>query len=240
MFSKLKIAVAAIGLLVVSVPAQASSLYFDGVSQEIRLGDVPGRFDLYRQTGLSPDETLTVFSGDRNAGLRVRNASSVTFEYLGSEAGFTNQFQYHDGDFNRKNRPKYKQLFVNKDYRWQDKTPVGAERTFDLLNLDQLLAFRFWTSSEFNIGDTKKSDLDEDEYIRNGYVQGDFSIAFSEIVNNTVIAFLGDGFGDSDFDDMAVRISVQAVPLPGALPLFLTAMAGFGAMRYRHKKKQTA
>jgi hypothetical protein len=229
MFRKLKCAALILGILVISVSAQASSLYFSGSSQEVLLKDVPGRFDLYRETGLSGDEILTVFSGDRNSGLRVRNATSVTFEYLGSEAGYLNQFQFKETD-------RYKHVFINDDWRRKSESDVGDEKTFNLVNIDTLLQFRFWTSGEFSYDDKKKRDMDDDAYIRNGYVRGDYSIAFSEIVDNTVIAFLGDGFGDSDFDDMAVRISVEAVPLPAALPLFLTALGGFGIMRYRKNK----
>jgi len=56
-------------------------------------------------------------------------------------------------------------------------------------------------------------------------------VAFLQEGSKSVLAFFDDGRGDSDFDDMVIRISV--VPLPAGGLLLLTALGGFAAMRRR-------
>ncbi len=60
----------------------------------------------------------------------------------------------------------------------------------------------------------------------NGSIDNPLAIAFSAISadGKSVIALFGDGAGDHDYDDMAIRISV--VPLPPALLLFGGALLG--------------
>ena len=48
---------------------------------------------------------------------------------------------------------------------------------------------------------------------------------------SAVLVFLGDGFGDSDFDDMVVGVGVFAVPVPPAAILLLTGLFGLGALK---------
>ena len=43
----------------------------------------------------------------------------------------------------------------------------------------------------------------------------------------------GDGFGDSDLDDIIVRVSTD--PIPAALWLFATAIFGFFGTRIRQR-----
>ena len=58
-------------------------------------------------------------------------------------------------------------------------------------------------------------------------------MAFYQESSKKVLAFFGDGRGDSDFDDMVVRISV--IPLPAGGLLLLTAMGGFAVARRKKK-----
>ncbi len=51
--------------------------------------------------------------------------------------------------------------------------------------------------------------------------------------SKNALAFFGDGRGDSDFDDMVVRISV--IPLPAGGLLLLTALGGLAAVRRKKK-----
>lgn len=73
------------------------------------------------------------------------------------------------------------------------------------------------------------------ESITNNVGQTDplLSMGFYQENSKNVIAFFGDGRGDSDYDDMVVRISV--VPLPAGGLLLLSAMGGFAVVRRKKK-----
>lgn len=73
------------------------------------------------------------------------------------------------------------------------------------------------------------------ESITNNVGQTDplLSMGFFKENDKNVIAFFGDGRGDSDFDDMVVRISV--VPLPAGGLLLLSALGGFAVVRRKKK-----
>lgn len=73
------------------------------------------------------------------------------------------------------------------------------------------------------------------ESITNNVGQTDplLSMGFYQENDKNVIAFFGDGRGDSDYDDMVVRISV--VPLPAGGLLLLSAMGGFAVVRRKKK-----
>ena len=74
------------------------------------------------------------------------------------------------------------------------------------------------------------------ETITNNVGQTDprLSMGFYQENSKNVLAFFGDGRGDTDWDDMVVRISI--VPLPAGGLLLLTALGGFAAVR----RKKTA
>lgn len=69
------------------------------------------------------------------------------------------------------------------------------------------------------------------ETITNNVGQTDsrLSMAFFQESQKHVLAFFGDGRGDTDWDDMVVRISI--VPLPAGGLLLLSALGGFAAVR---------
>lgn len=67
------------------------------------------------------------------------------------------------------------------------------------------------------------------------------SIAFAALGDGSFIALFGDGAGDSDRDDFAVKIAVSAVPLPPAVWLFISAILGLVSFtRIRREQKTTA
>ncbi len=71
--------------------------------------------------------------------------------------------------------------------------------------------------------------------ITNGSGQTDPSLSMGFYLENSknALAFFGDGRGDTDWDDMVVRISV--VPLPAGGLLLLSALGGFAVVRRKNK-----
>ncbi len=162
-------------------------------------------------TGLSTGDSVTVFnsSNSNNEGLALSGTTQVRFEYLGKEAGYTNRAIELQG---------FGILFDT------SVTPVGTSVTVTLSpDANGLLPFKFSTSGGGTPADAE-----------NGNITNPLAMAFSSITNNSVIALFGDGAGDHDFDDMAIRISV--VPLPPALLLFGGALFGLGWISKQRKK----
>ena len=131
-------------------------------------------------------------------------ASRIEFEYLGKEAGYTNMAIELDG---------FGILFNTAT------SSIGTKIIVTLYpNGSGLLPFMFTTSG----GGGQEA--------RNGDIDSPLSIAFSAIMGGiSTIALLGDGAGDHDYDDMAIRITV--VPLPPAILLFGGVLAFFGLWR---------
>lgn len=75
-----------------------------------------------------------------------------------------------------------------------------------------------------------------------GVIPAGLSIAFADLGNDTFLALFNDGGGgDVDFDDMVVKVSVSAVPLPAAIWLLLSAVVGlFSVSSIRRRGSQTA
>ena len=60
-----------------------------------------------------------------------------------------------------------------------------------------------------------------------GPITSPLAFAFAAISDSSVILLFDDGgFGDKDLDDFAVKISVSQVPLPAAVWLMLSSLAG--------------
>lgn len=153
-------------------------------------------------TGLTAgvDQVTTFDSSNPNQGLALSGSSKIRFDYLGKEAGYTNQAIELDG----------LGILFN--------TATSALGSSVVVQLNPgafgLLPFKFITSG----GGGQEAE--------NGNIDNPLAIAFSAISadGKSVIALFGDGAGDHDYDDMAIRISV--VPLPPALLLFGGALLG--------------
>ncbi|WP_209017012.1 VPLPA-CTERM sorting domain-containing protein [Roseibium aggregatum] len=162
---------------------------------------------------------LSVFNSSNGAGggLALSGKSEVTFTYLGFEAGNTNTFSSNEfgGAF-----------FANKGAA---ASGFGDTITalFDSGVTPFLLDFVFSTSG----GGGQSAE-------NAGSIASGLTLAFGPLFNNgkSVFAFLGDGAGDSDFDDMVVRIDVTAVPVPAALPLLVGGLGVLGFVARRRKR----
>jgi hypothetical protein len=75
-----------------------------------------------------------------------------------------------------------------------------------------------------------------------GPISAGISMAFADLGDGSFLALFNDGGGqDFDFDDLAVRVSISAVPLPAAAWLLLSAVLGLVSFsRIRRSGAQTA
>ena len=175
---------------------------------------IPAGFDLGPQTGLSTgDPILTFNSGTAlGLGLEIDVPDTLTFEYLGSEASNTNTISSGGSE-----------IFSTATASVGDTASVPAIGVADFL-----VDFVFASSG----GGTAANG---------GPIDSPLSFAFAAITDSSVIVLFGDGAGDQDFDDMAVRISVSQVPLPPAVWLLISAILGLVSFsRIRRKSPQTA
>ncbi len=203
---------------------QAASFSIAG-GDETSLND---NFDLWSETGLNGESVGYLFHSANDGGATGLSLSGapaeVTFTYLGSEASASNySFASQDGET---------VSFNSENSEFEDSETL-------VVTDSGLLSFGFSTEEKqcklwiFCWYVERTADND-------GTIEGDLSILFFMESDYSVIALFGDGQGDADYDDMAVRISVSAVPLPPSLLLFAGALLGLGWVSRRKIKKKTA
>jgi len=171
--------------------------------------------------GVGQGSPITYFdSSTGGLGLKVSPTTNQTlrFTYLGKEAGYTNT-SYIIG-FNGDT------LFNTGTSAYGDTKTVVFNGTITA----GLVPFEFHAST----GDSARNG---------GPISAGLRIAFSDIFANaysalgTVYAFFDDGGAgpDHDYDDLVMRISV--VPVPPALLLFGSGLAGLGLLARRRRQK---
>jgi hypothetical protein len=165
-------------------------------------------YDLSASTGIA-NGTKIFREKYSGDGLYLSGPANVTLTYLGSEAGNTNVFRM----------PTTTEIFRNTT------SPLYAQTT--LTNVSSgLMNFSFFDVSAM-LG------------IKNGAGNHDYKNSigvFMESLTSALVMF-NDLGGDRDYDDMVVRVQVSPVPVPAALPLFASALAGFGCIARRRKAK---
>ncbi|WP_306114897.1 MULTISPECIES: VPLPA-CTERM sorting domain-containing protein [unclassified Roseovarius] len=141
---------------------------------------------------------------DTNNGLALSDKSKISIMFLGKDANASNTvFNLAGGSLSNNG---------------------AAGATISAVDLPDWIALAFETIKDAG-----------PESITNNVGQTDpsLSMAFYQENSKNVLAFFGDGRGDSDYDDMVVRISV--VPLPAGGLLLLSAMGGFAVVRRKKK-----
>ena len=189
----------------------------------------------WNNTDVNAGDTVYVFNADNvssSVGLFVSpQIVDVKFEYLGTEAGNDNQALI---EFN--GTPLFDTFTDTAGV-----TPA-VTMTLDAGGNPGLLPFLFETMG--NVAGTPFSIA-----ANGGPITGGTEIAFSQVFTelvgglyyNYVYAFFEDWPDDHDFDDMVVKISLVApVPVPPALLLFGSGLAGLGFLARHRKQKAPA
>jgi hypothetical protein len=164
-----------------------------------------------------------------NAGLSTtQNDVKLTFYFLGSESGFNNTLNVgggtHTGVDNSPNPAS-----------WPGSLVIGPVTQASAGSVDM-----FFTSSGFSgqlepgLGDTSKN-------IAFAYLANTSGATISATPTDIVLFALDDSGSraDDDYDDYVgyiVATPVAPVPIPAALPLFVTAMVGLGLIGRRRMK----
>lgn len=163
---------------------------------------------------------LTGTVKDTTNGLQVTGPGkpySITFTYIGSEAGNTNYSANIGGT-----------IFLNKPFGSETATAVNTSVTF-LQTAAGLIDFSFGTYRPNSAVGTIANDGGASRDVST------YSIGYKLFNNNTSAYVYFDDIAatDRDFDDLVMRIDVAPVPVPAAGFLLLGALGGLAALRRR-------
>jgi len=211
-------ALAAVAIVVSSLSvdsARAATVNLLGIGTA---GTLAGNFDpsglaAINLDGVGVGTAITIFNGLGNTGgLSLSANTTVTFTFMGKEAGFTNQL-----------------LFGN-TVLFDNNVAPGTPSATLTVNAGSL-PFLFRAPGNL--------DANDDGSIATG-LQIAF-VKVSDSVFYALFDDGGAG-PDKDFDDMVVRIAAApiATPLPGALPLFAGGLGALGLLGWRRKRKAIA
>jgi hypothetical protein len=202
------------GLMVIGVSAQAAvlSLTGGGTPGVLPSNFNPGGFPGFAEVVPGSSVTTVFTNADSGSGLTLGGGpATLKFEYLGKEAGFTNTFG------------------LGGPAIFSTATSLVGDTQTALFGTG-LVGFLFNTIDNGNSAQN------------GGAMSAGVSIAFAALNDGSFLALFNDGGGhDQDFDDMVVRVSVSAVPLPAAAWLLLSAVLGLVSFsRIRRNGPQNA
>ncbi len=183
-------------------------------------------FSLTSETGLNVGDTVLEFDGsqyttppntDGSNGLHLTGApATLRITYLGSEADALNRAFYSGTS--------------PATFLFDTNSPVGTSVDVSVTS-DGAVPFYF----EHDGGGVciwfLCVEFPDEQGHNDGEIDNLLNLAFFKESDTSVLALFGDGSGDADFDDMAIRISV--VPLPPAMLLFGAALIGLGWFKRR-------
>jgi hypothetical protein len=195
--------------MLVSLSASASTFYLDG-GESGTISGLPSLFDPSNAPG-DIVNNITIFDS-AGEGVGVTGPASLTYTYIGKEAGSTNAF------ITAGSGPD---MFLTADFLGFSGTVSGS--TFETTQSSAgLLDFSF-----LGLGTCCVNPGMITNGVGNLFPGGVLSFAVSVLDESSLYLMFGDGAGDKDFDDMLVRVDVSAVPVPAAFWLFGTALIGF-------------
>ena len=195
--------------------ARAATLSLSGIGTPGVLGADfnPSGLLAINADGVGVGSGITIFSGLGNTGgLSLAANTTVTFTFMGKEAGFTNQ------------------LVFGNTVLFDNNVAPGTPSATLTVNAGSV-PFLFRAPGNL--------DANDDGAIATGLQIG--FVKVSDSVFYALFDDGGAG-PDKDFDDMVVRIAAApiATPLPGALPLFATGLGALGLLGWRRKRKNAA
>ena len=205
------LAMAVVGVTAISAAAATLSLAGSGYNTQA-LGS---NYDLVQGAGGSIS-FLTGTAKNGSNGLQITGAGapfSVTFTYIGFEAGNTNYSANIGGT-----------IFLNKG---PGASAAGASVTFSQLATG-LIDFSFGTSAPAgSVGVIANNGVANP-------VSPNYAIGYKIISATSAFVYFDDiASGDRDFDDLVMKIDIAAVPVPAAGFLLLGALGGLAALRRR-------
>jgi hypothetical protein len=203
--------------------AATLSLSAGGTNSTLPASFNPSGIVAINADGIGVGTGITYFSGTGNTGGLFVSPQNVflTFDYMGKEAGFTNQFILTLGNT----------VLFNTAVNSPGAT-TGAT-LFDVGADPGAVPFKFRAVTPGN-----------KDAINGGAIASGLRLAFAKVSDSVWYTFFDDGGAgpDKDFDDMVIRITatdIPSVPVPAALPLFASGMGALWLVA-RRKKKTTA
>lgn len=226
------VAAVAIGAVTAANAATVTMSLTDGTNGSAGTpGILPSNFD-GSYAGLNANSTpITIFSGAGNDGglLVSPQIVSLTFDFLGKEAGYTNEAR----------------AIFNNALIFNNQSPGATyTATFNVGGNPGIVPFLFRADVTGTPSDA----------LNGGAMASGLGIAFVKLTDSVWYALFDDSGGnpnDHDFDDMVVRITANCpeggcrdpspgpTPLPGALWLFGTVIAGGVSVNRWRKRRQT-
>lgn len=174
-------------------------------------------------------------TGWYNANLYATENVTLTYEFLGFEAGWTNSFSV-DGSA----------VFQNRDYGGTSASTVG-DTANSSASAGALLAFGFEILKGGNAGESVQNGGNNypiDTFTSSGYGLPNFFLGYADTDQNSVYITLDDGGGkpwtntsidDDNHDDLVVKVTASRVEVPesSTAALLIFGLAGLMLMRKR-------
>lgn len=219
--------------------AQAATLSVSGGTANV----IPGSFNpsgTWPSDGIGVGSSISTFNAGNitSGGLFVTpSAVLIEFEFMGTEAGNTNSVDM--------------QLSWNNTALFDNKVAVGYKTGLFAVDVSTssppgLVPISFQTNGAFT-GNANAVIANGTSVTAGSGLNLSFSEVFNSVAGSWVYAFFGDGLGDSDYDDMIVKIyaystggGVPEVPLPPAVILFGTALVGLTVLGRRRSRRTLA